>query len=158
MAVTGDAEGGQPSPEQIQTRLRDLNNYKNWVSWVGAGGAALLALLALGSAASSGVPQLLNSLVITLVVLAGVLLAYARANLEWAISQIEHALEINPGIQKSDTLASLPEDARPWPKHAERAWFLALGLVILAIVLFLGGTWWWLIDILVASPKDCRSS
>jgi hypothetical protein len=140
-----EAEGRPPSSDEIQTRLRDLNNFKTRVNWVAGGGAALLALLALGSAGSPGAPRLLSSLVITLVVGAAVPLAYARANFEWATSKIEHALETDPSIQKSDPVAKLPEEAHPWPKRAGHAWTLALCLIILAAVLFLLSIWWWLI-------------
>ena len=86
----------------------------------------------------------------------GVTLAYARANFEWAISKIENALEIDPNFRRAIRSRGSPK-TRPWPKHAERAWSWALGLIILVMVLFLVGTWWWLIDILVASTTDCGS-
>jgi uncharacterized membrane protein YidH (DUF202 family) len=147
----------QPSSPTIQTRLRNLNNFKTRVNWVAAGGAALLALLALGSTDSPGTPKLLSSLVITLVVFAGVLLAYARTSFEWSISKIEHALESNPSIGRDQTVDRLPADARPWPTKAENAWKTALVLILLAMILFLLGTWWWLIETF-AGAMDCEDS
>jgi hypothetical protein len=136
----------QSSPK-IQTRLRDLNNFITRVNWVAGGGAALLALLALGSTDSSGAPQLLSSFLITFVVGAGALLAYARANFELAISKIEHEIESNPNVQRDSELTSLPEEARLWPKYAHLAWEAALVLILISIILFFLGTWWWLIDV-----------
>ena len=132
--ATGGAEETKNGAEQIHTRLRDLDDWKIRITWVGAGLVGLIALLA----ATGGAPSpetwtsIFRALTITFVLVSGGLLAYARANFEWAASLIEHELEANPKLKKTDGLDRLPGAMQEWPNRAEEAFRAALLLIILS--------------------------
>jgi hypothetical protein len=143
MATEGAKATNNDPEKKISTRQRNLDEWKSRIIWSAAGLGGLIALFAAtGSAYLPMVPAILRAAEITLVVLAVVPLAYARVNFEWAASSIEHELEANPELKETNELDKLPEDKRRWPKRAEWAWLVALGMILVSAVAFLVSVWW----------------
>jgi hypothetical protein len=144
-----DAEQQPAVSQQLQTRLRNLHDRSHRTIWVGAGVLGLIALTTGDVSADifSCNPPALRGLVLTLTVLSGTLLAYARVNFDWAISQIEHLCETDEQVDKTTMIHTLEEiildeKKRPkWPSWANAAWLASLPCIVFAGLVFLLTLW-----------------
>jgi hypothetical protein len=79
------------------------------ILWVGAGLVGLIGLVT--SDLSDGAPKKLSAVVVTLIIVGGGALAFARIKFEWAATQLDRAIQ-----DGADASHDLPPAYRRWPE------------------------------------------
>jgi hypothetical protein len=127
--------------ETVQDRLRRYQRVQHRDSWiVGAVGFAGLAVLASSDLAANVLSKsepIFGSLVLTLIIVAGVLFVGARANLEGTLTKLRDKVEAGE-LRKED---SAPPEL-DLPRQFSQMWVGSLISIVLATIAFLVGIWW----------------
>jgi hypothetical protein len=125
-----------PDPgSTYRTRLRVYQRRGSMILWVGAGLVGLIGLVT--SNLSTGAPKVLSAVAVTLIILGGAALAYARISFEWAGTQLSRAID-----DGTDQDAKLDDKYVPWPVGAELAWYVGLLLAPAAALIYASAVWW----------------
>lgn len=125
-------------PDKVKDRLAKYEQRKTSITWVAVGFGGFIALnagafsaLVLGPA-----PSELRAAIVTLIISAGITLAFARSNFEWAATSLRNA-----GLKDDD---DIPKDnkAIAWPSRAEALWAVSLWLLTFIGALYLASVWY----------------
>jgi hypothetical protein len=129
--------GGDVSKQSPEERKESYDNRVHLTTWTGVGLAALIALASGDWTLLTDAPQILKVLVVTLIVLGGACLAFARVGFEKASRDMRKLSKLG-AKESSEKDLSLPE----WPARPELMWTLSLLLALAAGACYLVASWW----------------
>lgn len=121
--------------ETIATALGKIQRREQLTTWVGASYAGYLAILS--SKPGESLPMLVSAFLMTLLVVGVALLAYARVNFEYYVTQLSRTVGVSPEARA----AALPEKFNTWPSRAEVAYRGALVTIVVMAVILLVALW-----------------
>jgi hypothetical protein len=127
---------GGVSTQSAEERKESYDNRVHLTTWTGVGLAALIALASGDWTLLTDAPQVVKVLLVTLIVVGGACLAFARVGFEKASRDMKIRSEQVP--QESSEHFLLPE----WPARPELMWTLSLLLAIAAGTCYLVASWW----------------
>jgi hypothetical protein len=127
---------GDVSKQSVEQRRESYGNRVHLTTWTGVGLAALIALASGDWTLLTNAPQVLKVLMVTLIVLGGACLAFARVGFEKAARDLKGSSESDPkGL--SEEVSVLPA----WPARPELMWTLSLLLAFAAGTCYLAASW-----------------
>lgn len=133
--------------ETYATRLRQYERREQMTIWVAAGIGTLLALVSVDALKKA--PEIFGPLLLTIGILGGLCLAFARVKFEWLATEMRRGIE-DGTVKNSDPLSASDE---PWPNGADTFWRLSLLAILVGWILFLIGIWWSPVQMLWQNKK-----